>query len=70
MNAKVRWVIDLSGIYIKEKAASRKIFAHVPVEFSTVGSISCHRTWGIGSRKKFNEDMSHMPKRQEHVLGS
>ena len=41
----------LSGIYIKEKAPSGKIPAHVPAKSSTVRSASRRRTWGIGSRK-------------------
>ena len=44
-------MIDLSGIYIKEKATIGKIPAHVPVESSTIGSTSQRRTWGIGSCK-------------------
>ena len=41
----------MSCIYIKEKATSGKIPAHVPAESSTVGFASCRRTWGTGSRK-------------------
>ena len=49
MNAEVRWVIDLSGIYIKEKVISGKIPTQVSAESSVVESASCCRTWGIGS---------------------
>ena len=42
-------MIDLNGIYIKEKATSEKIPAHVPVESSTVGSASHRKMWGTGS---------------------
>ena len=51
MTVRVRWEIDWSGIYIKEKATRGKIPAHVPVESSTVGSASRSRTWGTKSRK-------------------
>ena len=51
MNVRVRWEIDLSGIYIKEKATSGKIPTHVSAESSTVGSISHRRMWETGSRK-------------------
>ena len=51
MNAKVRWAIDLSGIYIKEKVISGKIPTQVSAESSVVESASCCRTWGIGSHK-------------------
>jgi len=44
-------VIDLNGIYIKEKATSGKILAHVPAESSTVGSASRRRMWGTRKRK-------------------
>jgi len=51
MNAKVRWAIDLSGIYIKEKATSGKIHAHVPTKSTTIGFASRCRTWGTESCK-------------------
>ena len=51
MNAKVRWAIDLSGIYIKEKATSGKIPAHVPTKSTTIGFASRCRTWGTESYK-------------------
>ena len=51
MNAIVRWKIDLSGNYIKEKATSRKIPTHVPTKSLTVGFALRRRTWGTWSRK-------------------
>ena len=51
MNAKVRWVIDLSGIYSKEKVTSEKIPAQVPAKSLVVGSASRRRTWGTRSSK-------------------
>ena len=51
MNAKVRWVFDLSDIYIKKKVTSGKIPTHVPTKPSTIGFTSHHRTWGTRSCK-------------------
>ena len=48
MNAKVRWVIDLSGIYSKEKVTSKKIPAQVPAKSSIVGSASRLERGGQG----------------------
>ena len=39
-------------------------------EVSIVGSASCYRMWGTGSRKNLMKSMSCMPKRQERVLDS
>ena len=51
MNAKIRRVIDLRGIYTKERVRSGKIPAWFPTKPSTVGFASHHRTYGTGSRK-------------------
>ena len=51
MNAKIRRVIDLRGIYTKERVRSRKIPAWFPTKPSTVGFASHHRTWATESRK-------------------
>ena len=44
-------MIDLKGIYTKERAESGKIPARFPTKPSTIGFASRRRTWGIGSRK-------------------
>ena len=41
----------MNGIYIKDKATSKIIPTPVPAESSTLGSPTCCRTWGTGSRK-------------------
>ena len=51
MNVKMRWVIDLSGIYIKEGVRSGKIPVWFPAKSSAVGFAWHCRTWGAESRK-------------------
>ena len=51
MNAKVRWEVDLRGIYIKEGVRSGKIPVRYPTKTSAVGFASRRRTWGTRSRK-------------------
>ena len=51
MNAKMRWVIDLRSIYIKEGVRSGKIPARYPTKLLVVGFLSCRRTWRTRSRK-------------------
>ena len=51
MSAKVRRMIDLGSIYIKEIVTSRKILARDLAKSSAVGSASHRRTWETGSRK-------------------
>ena len=46
MSAKVRWMIDLDGIYIKNKVTSGKIPARVPTKSPAVGSALHRRMWG------------------------
>ena len=48
---KVKRRFDLSGIYTKERAESRKIPTRFPAKPLTVGFASCHRMWRIESRK-------------------
>ena len=48
---KVKRRFDLSGIYTKERAESRKIPTRFPTKPSTVGFASCRRMWGTKSRK-------------------
>ena len=56
MNAKVRQVIDLSDIYIKEKVTNRKIPAQVPAESSAIKSTLRRRMWGTWSHKNLMKD--------------
>ena len=51
MNAKVRWIIDLSSIYINEGVTSGKIPTQALANPLVIGSASRHRSWGTWRRK-------------------
>ena len=43
MNAKVRWMIDLWGIYIKKGVTSEKTPTRIPAKSLVIGSMSHSR---------------------------